>query len=69
MSRLGMLYALTEAEVGKLRSMPAEERYEYMLEEIEEELFVFIIGTLNWRQQTIWTNKSKKCREGIKLLR
>ncbi len=34
-----MLYALTEAEVGKLRSMPAEERYEYMLEEIEEELF------------------------------
>lgn len=42
MSRLGMLYALTEAEVFKLRSVPEEERYDYMLEEIEERLF----GTL-----------------------
>lgn len=39
MSRLGMLYALTEEEVGKLRAVPEEERYDYMLEEIEEELF------------------------------
>lgn len=42
MSRLGMLYALTEDEVTKLRSVPEEERYDYMLEEIEESLF----GTL-----------------------
>ncbi len=42
MSRLGMLYALTEDEVKKLRSVPEEERYDYMLEEIEESLF----GTL-----------------------
>lgn len=39
MSRLGMLYALTEEEVEKLRSLPEEERYDYMLEEIEENLF------------------------------
>lgn len=39
MSRLGMLYALTEEEVEKLRSLPEEERYDYMLEEIEESLF------------------------------
>lgn len=39
MSRLAMLYALTETEVSKLRSLPAEERYGYMLEEIEESLF------------------------------
>ena len=39
MSRLGMLYALTEEEVGKLRAVPVEERYDYMLEEIEEKLF------------------------------
>lgn len=39
MSRLGMLYALTETEVKKLRSIPTEERYDYMLEEIEENLF------------------------------
>ena len=39
MSRLGMLYALTETEVKKLRSIPTEERYDYMLEEIEESLF------------------------------
>ncbi len=36
MSRLGMLYALNEEDVKKLRSMPEEERYDYMLEEIEE---------------------------------
>ncbi len=39
MSRLGMLYALNEEEVAKLRSTPEEERYDYMLEEIEEALF------------------------------
>ncbi|MDE6727734.1 MAG: YfbM family protein [Oscillospiraceae bacterium] len=39
MSRLGMLYALTDAEVKKLRSVPMEDRYDYMLEEIEEKLF------------------------------
>ena len=39
MSRLGMLYALTETEVEKLRSTPEEDRYDYMLEEIEEALF------------------------------
>ena len=39
MARLGMLYALNEEDVKKLRSMPEEERYEYMLEEIEEALF------------------------------
>ena len=41
MSRLAVLYALTEAEVEKLRLVPEEERYSYMLEEIEENL----IGT------------------------
>lgn len=39
MSRLGMLYALTDTEVEELRSVPAEERYDYMLDEIEEKLF------------------------------
>lgn len=39
MSRLGMLYALTDAEVEKLRAVPMEERYDYMLNEIEENLF------------------------------
>ena len=38
-SRLGMLYALEDSEVTKLRSMPMEERYDYMLNEIEENLF------------------------------
>lgn len=38
MSRLGVLYSLTEIEVDKLRSLPEEERYDYMLEEIEESL-------------------------------
>ncbi|MDE7310299.1 MAG: YfbM family protein [Eubacterium sp.] len=39
MSRLGMLYALEDSEVGTLRSMPMEERYDYMLNVIEEKLF------------------------------
>ena len=39
MSRLAMLYALNENEVHKLRSLPMEERYDYMLNEIEENLF------------------------------
>lgn len=38
MSRLAVLYALTETEVEKLCSIPTEERYDYMLEEIEENL-------------------------------
>lgn len=38
MSRLGVLYALTENEIDTLRSLPVEERYDYMLEEIEENL-------------------------------
>lgn len=39
MSRLGMLYALTEDETEELRKCPEQERYDYMLEEIEEKLF------------------------------
>lgn len=39
MSRLGMLYALTDAELEKLCAVPTEERYDYMLNEIEEKLF------------------------------
>lgn len=39
MSRLGMLYALTESDVNRLRSCPEEERYDFMLEEFEETLF------------------------------
>lgn len=39
MSRLGVLYALDNDDVNKLRAFPAEERYEYMLNEIEERLF------------------------------
>lgn len=39
MSRLGMLYALTDAETEKLRAVPTANRYEYMLDEIEEKLF------------------------------
>ena len=38
MGRLGVLYALTEAELQKLLDCPQEERYDYMLEEIEETL-------------------------------
>ena len=39
MSKLGMLYALTDAEVKKLRKQPEDERYDYMLEHFEDELF------------------------------
>lgn len=42
MARLGVLYALTEEELEKLCKYPLEERYDYMLNEIEEEL----LGTL-----------------------
>ena len=38
MSRLGVLYALKEDKLNKLRSLPQDERYDYMLEEIEETL-------------------------------
>ena len=34
-----MLYALTDAETDKLRAVPTANRYEYMLDEIEEKLF------------------------------
>ena len=34
MSRLGVLYALKDDELNKLRSLPQAERYDYMLEEI-----------------------------------
>lgn len=39
MSRLGMLYALTEEEAEDLKKCPQQERYDYMLEDIEEILF------------------------------
>ena len=39
MSRLAMLYALDDGEVNELRSVPMAERYDYMLNEIEEKLF------------------------------
>lgn len=38
MSRLGVLYALKDDELNKLCSLPQAERYDYMLEEIEESL-------------------------------
>lgn len=38
MSRLGVLYALKDDELNKLCSLPQAERYNYMLEEIEESL-------------------------------
>lgn len=38
MGRLGVLYALTGEELQKLLDCPQEERYDYMLEEIEEKL-------------------------------
>ena len=38
MACLGVLYALTDAELAALCARPEEERYEYMLEEIEERL-------------------------------
>ncbi|BDR59562.1 YfbM family protein [Xylocopilactobacillus apicola] len=39
MSRLGVLYALDDNELEKLRSLPSDERYDYVLEVIEEDLF------------------------------
>ena len=39
MSRLAMLYALEDMEVKELKAMPVEERYDYMLNDIEENLF------------------------------
>ena len=38
MSRLGVFYALTEAELYQLRRLPEAERYDYMLDEIEPRL-------------------------------
>ena len=38
MSRLGVLYAIDDAALEALRRLPEEERYDYMLEEIEPEL-------------------------------
>ena len=37
--RLGMLYAITEDELRQLMEQPEEERYDYMLSELEEKLF------------------------------
>lgn len=37
--RLGMLYAITDEELKQLLEQPEEERYDYMLNEIEEVLF------------------------------
>jgi hypothetical protein len=34
-----MLYALTDEEVRQLRAVPEEERYDFMLEQFEDELF------------------------------
>ena len=39
MSRLGVFYALNEEELQALRDLPEEERYQYMLDEIESRLF------------------------------
>ena len=39
MSRLGVLYALTDKELAELCARPEAERYDYMLEEFEERLF------------------------------
>lgn len=36
---LGMLYALSEEKIEELLDLPKEERFDYMLDEIEEELF------------------------------
>ena len=38
MSRLGVLYALKDDELNKLCSLPQAERYDYMLEEMEDSL-------------------------------
>ena len=39
MSRLGVFYALNEEELQALRDLPEEERFQYMLDEIESRLF------------------------------
>ena len=39
MARLGMLYAMTDEALEQLKAQDIDEMYDYMLEEIEEELF------------------------------
>ncbi|MDO4881057.1 MAG: DUF1877 family protein [Capnocytophaga sp.] len=39
MARLGMLYAITDEELAQLKAQKIEERYEYMVDEIQAELF------------------------------
>ena len=39
MARLGMLYAITDEALGQLEAQDIDQMYDYMLEEIEEELF------------------------------
>ena len=39
MARLGMLYAITDEALAQLEAQDIDQMYDYMLEEIEEELF------------------------------
>ena len=39
MARLAVLYALDDEQIMQLKDLPEDERYDYMLEEIEDELF------------------------------
>ena len=39
MARLGMLYAITDEALEQLKAQDIDQMYDYMLEEIEEELF------------------------------
>ena len=39
MARLGMLYAITDEVLAQLKAQDIDQMYDYMLEEIEEELF------------------------------
>ena len=39
MARLGMFYAITDEALEQLKAQDIDEMYDYMLEEIEEELF------------------------------
>ena len=39
MARLGMLYAITDEALEQLKTQDIDKMYDYMLEEIEEELF------------------------------
>lgn len=48
---IGILYALRDEKVEELRSLPMEERYGYMLEEIEEEL---IDSEYSCDMDTVW---------------